>query len=91
MPVSTFTSLDILYLILSASILILAIFLSVVLVNLTLVLRDFRKMSRTAGDITEKVHSMVLTPVSYISRIADAVSPQVEEYIKNKMSKKKKK
>lgn len=91
MPISTFTSLDILYLVLSAAILVLVIFLSVVLINLTLVLRDFRKMSRTAGDITEKVHSMVLTPVSYISKIADAISPQVEDYLKSKMKKGKKK
>lgn len=88
MPLSTFSSLDILYLVLSVSILVLVIFLSVLLVNLTLVIKDFRKMSRTAGDITEKVHGMVLTPVKYVSKIAENLTPHVEEYIKKQMNKK---
>jgi cell shape-determining protein MreC len=86
-----FATLDILYMVLSVAILVLAIFLAVLLVQLTLVIRDFRKMSSTAGDITEKFHSMILTPVSYVSKIAEALSPQVEDYIRNKMTKKKSK
>lgn len=89
MPLSTFTTLDILYLVLSASILILVIFLSVLLVNLTFVIRDFRKMSRTAGDITEKVHGMVLTPVKYVTQIAETITPHIENYIKKQLNKKK--
>jgi len=86
-----FSSLDILYLVLSATILITAILLSVLLVNLTLVLRDFRKMSRTAGDMTEKLHSMILTPLSYVSKVAENLSPHIEDYLEKKMTKKKKK
>lgn len=86
-----FSSLDILYLVLSASILVIAILVAVLVINLTLVLRDFRKMSRTAGDMTEKLHSMVLTPISYVSKVAENLSPYVEEYIEKKMSKNTKK
>lgn len=86
-----FTSLDILYLVLSAAILVVAILTAVLIINLTLVLRDFRKMSRTAGDMTEKLHSMVLTPISYVSKVAENLSPYVEEYIEKKVGKKKKK
>lgn len=91
MPLSTFTSLDILYLVLSASIIILVVFIAVLLINITLVLRDFRKVSKTAGNITEKVHEMILTPVSYITKISESLTPYIEEYIKKQMAKKSKK
>lgn len=89
--VSTLTTLDFLYLALSVAVIVLVIVICIALINLTFVLRDVRKISKTAGDVTEKFHSMILTPVNFVSQMSEALLPQLEELIKSQLSKKNKK
>jgi cell shape-determining protein MreC len=92
MPIaSAISTLDLLYLVLSMGVLVLVVLLSVLIIHLVLVLRDFRKISNTAGDITEKFHTMILTPVSFVSKISENLAPYVEEFVKKQFEKKPKK
>ncbi len=92
MPIaSAISTLDLLYLVLSMGILVLVVLFSVLIIHLVLVIRDLRKISNTAGDITQKFHSMILTPVSFVSKISENLAPHVEDFIKKKFEKKAKK
>ena len=92
MPIaSAISTLDLLYLVLSMGVLVLVVLLSVLIIHLVLVIRDLRKISNTAGDITEKFHTMILTPVSFVSKISENLAPYVEEFVKKQFEKKSKK
>lgn len=84
---ATFTSQDILFLSLALGAIILVIVIAVAIINLVMLIRDIRKVSSTVGDITSKVHSVVITPVSIVSGIVEKVGPIVEGFVARKMEK----
>lgn len=80
------STLDLLYLALALGIIILVIALTVLIVNLTMLVRDARKVTDTVGDISEKVHQIVITPVSIISSVIEKAGPYIEGFIAGKFS-----
>ncbi len=96
MPTSL-TTLDFLYLSLSFATILIVVVLTIAILHIIFLIRDIRKISHTAGDITEKFHSMILTPVSLVSRLVEQGSPYLEDFftaqvqkVKNKKNSKKK-
>ena len=85
MEPSALTTVDFLYLALAIGAIVLVVVLAVAIVNTIFLIRDIRKISSVAGDVTEKFHEMVMTPISIVSSFANAVTPHVENFIKNKM------
>jgi hypothetical protein len=62
--------LDFLYIALGIGFIILVIFLCVMLLNLTLVLRDVTKMTGNFKDVSEKVRDVVMDPLKTISEMS---------------------
>jgi hypothetical protein len=85
-----FTTLDFLYLALGVCALILVLFLSVALIQVVLVIRDVRKITNTAGSLTEHFHNIILTPLHYLGSISEIVGPHLENFIESRLNKKKK-
>ncbi|PIQ80008.1 hypothetical protein COV81_00150 [Candidatus Peregrinibacteria bacterium CG11_big_fil_rev_8_21_14_0_20_41_10] len=83
------TTLDFLYLTIGISTIILVIFVSIAIIQLILVLRDLRKITDTAGTITEHFHQIVATPLYYIGKVGEAIGPHLEKLIKDKLKKNK--
>ena len=84
---TTLNTLDFLYLSLSFATILLVVVLTIAIVNIVLLIRDIRKISHTAGDITEKFHSMVLTPVNLVSKLVEQGSPYLEDFIASQIQK----
>jgi len=84
---SAFSTLDILYMSLALGAIILTIVISVVLINLTMVLKDVRKISNTAGDLSAKFHSIVATPLNLTSGIIEKAMPHIESFLASKFRK----
>lgn len=86
MEPSALTTVDFLYLALTIGAIVLVVVIAVAVINTILVLRDIRKISSVAGEVTEKFHEVVMTPLSMVSGIANMVTPHIENFIKNKMA-----
>ncbi len=82
------STLDFLYLTLAVGFIILVIVGCVALIHVTLIIRDLRKISNTAGNLTENFHNIVATPLFYFGRIAETIGPKIEELIEKKLNKK---
>lgn len=80
------TSLDFLYIALGVGFIFLVILLSVLLIHLVLVLRDVRKVSNTAGTISEYFQEIVTTPLYYVGKISQLLGPHLETIIKSKIN-----
>lgn len=63
------TSLDFLYIALGGGFVILVIFLCVMLLNLTLVLRDLSKIMTNFREISDRIHDAVLEPMKTLSEM----------------------
>jgi hypothetical protein len=85
MEPSALNTVDFLYLALAIGAIILVVVIAVAIVNTIFLIRDIRKISSVAGDVTEKFHEVVMTPISVLSSIANVVSPHVENFVKNKV------
>jgi len=81
---SNFSSLDILYMSLALGTLVLTIVLAVVLINLAMVLKDIRKISNTAGDLSSKFHSIIVTPLNLTSGLLEKSMPHIESFFAKK-------
>ncbi len=64
------TPLDFLYLALGIGFIILVIFICVMLLNLTLVLRDVTKMTGNFKEVSEKVRDVVMDPLKTLSEMS---------------------
>jgi hypothetical protein len=64
------TPLDFLYIALGIGFIFLVIFLCVMLLNLTLVLRDVTKMTGNFKEVSEKVREVVMDPLKTISEMS---------------------
>lgn len=85
------TTLDFLYMTLGIGAIILVIVLTVALIQAILVIRDIRKITDTAGSISEHFHDIIVTPLYYVGRISEAVGPQLEKLVMDRFSSEKKK
>ena len=85
------TTQDFLYLALTVGVAILTTVFTIATIYLILVLKDIRKISNTAGDITQKFHSMILVPISMFTKITETAFPYIEEFVKKHTDKVKKK
>ncbi len=63
------TSLDFLYIALGGGFVILVIFLCVLFLNLTLVLRDVSKMTANFKEVSERVREVVMEPMKALSEM----------------------
>jgi ABC-type transport system involved in cytochrome bd biosynthesis fused ATPase/permease subunit len=67
------TSLDFLYIALGGGFVLLIIFLCVLLLHITLVLRDVNKMTSNVKDVTEKVRESVFDPLKTLSEMTAGI------------------
>ena len=63
------TSLDFLYIALGGGFVFLVIFLCVMLLNLTLILRDVSKMTANFRAVSDKIHESILDPMKTLSEM----------------------
>lgn len=63
------TSLDFLYIALGGGFIILVIFICVLLLNLTLILRDVMKITENAREVSDRVRESVLDPLKTMSEM----------------------
>lgn len=73
------TSLDLLYIILALSIMLVAIFFSVTLIYLILILRDAAKVTEKTRETAEVVHEYLMKPVAMIQSIRGFISPVIDQ------------
>ena len=88
------SSQDTLYFVLTIAIGMVAVFLCVALLYLTLVLRDAEKILDKIRDTADKVNAFVVKPVQIAAMVIDRVRPIIESVLENRAashSKKKKK
>lgn len=83
------TTLDFLYLTLGIGIIILVIVLTVALVQVILVMRDVRKITESAGNISEYFHEIVMTPLYYMGKVGETVGPYIEKMLQERFGRKK--
>jgi len=84
------SSLDLLYLSLAIGFALLAIFTSVAIIFLILILRDTSKMTAKARDTVETVSNYILVPAKAISNLGGKIE-YIAELIQNKVEKEYKK
>jgi regulator of protease activity HflC (stomatin/prohibitin superfamily) len=72
-------SIDILYLCLSVSVMVMTILLAIVLVRLMSLLRDVNEVSRKMREITEKVDTFITTPILLSKRVFEFLHPFIEK------------
>ncbi len=72
-------SLDLLYLCLSVSVLLITILVSIVLVRLMSLLKDVNEVSRKMREITEKVDTFITSPILFSKRVFEFLHPFVEK------------
>jgi len=83
---SSFSSLDVLYMSLALGTIILTIVIAVVLINLAMVLKDVRKITNTAGDLSSKFHSIIATPLNLTSGLLEKAMPHLESFFAKKFN-----
>lgn len=72
------TSLDVLYIVLAAIILLVGILLAIALIYLIFVLRDVSKTSHSIRDTVKKVNDFVYRPLVMANAVMDKVAPILE-------------
>ncbi|MEK7528858.1 MAG: hypothetical protein AAB592_03745 [Patescibacteria group bacterium] len=80
------SSLDTLYFVLTIAIGMVAVFLCVALLYLTLVLRDAEKILDKVRDTADKVNAFVVKPVQIAAMVVDRVRPIIESVFENRSS-----
>ena len=87
MPIQT---IDILYMCLSVSVIVITILLSIVLVRLMALLSDVNQTSKKIKEIAEKVDTFVTTPLLLSRRVIEFLSPFMDRAEEHFSSRKKK-
>ncbi len=72
------TSLDILYIVLAAVILLVGILLAIAIIYLIFILRDVSKTSHYVRDTVKKVNDFVYRPLVMANSVMDKVAPILE-------------
>lgn len=72
------SSLDILYIVLAAIILLVGILTAIAIIYLIFILRDVSKASYFVRDTAEKVNEFVYRPISLLNSIIEKLSPIIQ-------------